>query len=288
MMTQRSWSVRDIWVLGILLAASVYAFRSGWLDIHVQASKRVDNGYIYLVPFVAGYLAWIRWPRAKFVPPEPSLAGLAFALSAAGCAWIGEEKDLRIALHLSAVLGVVACFVSLAGLRVLREFAPAFLALLFLMPVPGEVRKWIAAPLQDFATGFTFESLLLLGIAVVREGNVLVINGTQVFVGEACDGMRMVFALALTVFAFVFSVPLRAPARLVLLAASPLIAIVCNVARLVPTAIAYAYRTPEEALQVHDIAGWLMLPLAIVLLLGMIRFMRWLDLPVLTWRFLQA
>jgi hypothetical protein len=31
-----------------------------------------------------------------------------------------------------------------------------------------------------------------------------------------------------------------------------------------------------------------MLPLAIALLFALIRFMRWLDLPVFTWRFLQA
>ncbi|MFM7134534.1 MAG: exosortase/archaeosortase family protein [Planctomycetota bacterium] len=275
-------------MLGALIAASVFAFRSGWQDIYIQASKRVDNGYIFLVPLVAAYLAWIRWARAKMVVPAPSLWGVVVGACGAAFALLGEEKDLRIALHFSAVLGLVACFVTLAGPNVLRQFAPAFLALLFLMPVPGEVRKWLASPLQDFATGFTYECLLLFGIGVVREGNVLVINGAQVFVGEACDGMRMVFALALTVFAFVFSVPLRLPARLVLLAASPLIAIVCNIVRLVPTAIAYAYTSPERALQIHDIAGWLMLPLAILLLLGIIRFMRWLDLPVLTWRFLQA
>jgi exosortase/archaeosortase family protein len=107
-------------------------------------------------------------------------------------------------------------------------------------------------------------------------------------VGEACDGLRMVLALALTVYAFVFSVPLRLTARLVLLAVSPIIALVCNILRLVPTGLAYAYSSESFAIELHDIAGWMMLPVAIAMLFAIIRFMRWLDLPVLTWRFLQA
>ena len=47
--------------------------------------------------------------------------------------------------------------------------------------------------------------------SMVRQGFRRILEGQEGFeiVGEACDGMRMVFALALTVYAFVFSVPLR-------------------------------------------------------------------------------
>lgn len=288
MRSRSKWGARELWILAALGAASLYAHSAGWHDIYVQASRRADNGYIFLAPVVAGYLVWIRAPRLAFVPPRGSLWGPLLAIVSIGLALAGAELDLRVAVHGGAVVGLAACILTLAGPASIRHFAPAFLALLFLLPVPGEVRRWISAPLQDFATSVTHDLLLLLGSNAEREGNVIAINGVRVFVGEACDGMRMVFALALTVFAFVFSVPLRTPARIVLLLASPLIALLCNIARLVPTAIAYAHWSAEDARKVHDIAGWLMLPLAILLLLLVMRFMRWLDLPVLTWRFLQA
>jgi len=68
-----------------------------------------------------------------------------------------------------------------------------------------------------------------------------------VTVAEACNGMRMVFALVLVSYAFAFSMPLRNGVRLVVLAASPLAAIVCNVIRLIPTIWLYGNARREVA-----------------------------------------
>lgn len=281
-------AVRDAWMLFALAAASLFAFRAAWADVLVQVEAREDNGYIYLVPLTVAYLAWLRRSRFGFVRHRPSLMGVLIALVGGALAWWGAETDTRVAAHLGAVLGLVAVPVSVYGFEVVRRFQPAFLAMLFLIPVPGEVRRWIAGPLQELAVTVTQEMLDLAGVGVERQGFVLVIAGKPILVGEACDGLRMVLALALTFFVFVFSVPLRRSARVVLLAASPVIAILCNVVRLVPTGLAYAYASPDAAESFHDIAGWLMLPLAILMLASLVRLMRWMDLPVYTWRFLQA
>jgi len=283
-----AWSWSDLWIVGALVVTAFAAFSAAWNDIYLQASRRTDNGYIFLVPLVAGYLVWLRRSRARFVSRRPSLLAVPIVAAAVLLSWWGEQTDTRAALHLGAIVALAACAVAMAGLEVVRQFFPAFLALLFLIPVPAEVRKWLAGPLQALAVTVTQEVLDVIGVATERAGNSIQIAGRSIFVGEACDGMRMVFALALTFFAFVFSVPLRLHARVALLVAAPVIAIACNVVRLVPTALAYAYASAEDAERFHDIAGWLMLPLAIVLLFGLIRFMRWLDLPVFTWRFIQA
>ncbi len=288
MTSTRVWKRNDLWIFGALLAAAVLAFWSAWVDIYLQASRRTDNGYVFLVPFVAAYLAWLRRSRIRFVHRRPSLTALPLVFFAIALAWWGDQTDTRVAIHAGAILGLVSCTVAMAGTEVIRQFLPVYLTLLFLIPVPAEVRKMLAGPLQSLAVVVTQEVLDVLGIATERAGNSIQIAGRSIFVGEACDGMRMVFALMLTFFAFVFSVPLRTHARIALLAASPLIAVVCNVVRLVPTALAYAYASNADAERFHDIAGWLMLPLAIAMLFGLLRFMRWLDLPVFTWRFLQA
>ncbi len=282
------WQARDGWCLLALLGASIYAFWDGWNEILLQGLRRTDNSYIFLVPPVAMYLAWLRRPRFQFIRRRPSLTGVAAVALAVALQWFGHETDTLIAVEFAAVLGFVACFVTLAGTIVLREYLAVALALCFLVPIPGELRQALAAPLQSLAVGMTQEILDLASIPSERQGNVLVIAGKPILVAEACDGLRMVLALALTVFAYVFSVPLRNRARLVLLLASPVIALICNIIRLVPTGLAYAYASASAAESCHEIAGWLMLPIAIYMLIGMVRFMRWLDLPVYTWRFLQA
>jgi len=107
-----------------------------------------------------------------------------------------------------------------------------------------------------------------------------------VAVAEACNGMRMVFALILVSYAFAFSVPLRNSVRLMVLLLSPVAAIVCNVMRLSPTVILYGNASQEVADNFHDIAGWLMLPVAFMMLMGITRALRWAMVP--TYRFTLA
>ncbi|MFZ9881482.1 MAG: exosortase/archaeosortase family protein [Phycisphaerales bacterium] len=285
------WTPKYVLIAACLMAASVVAFRGGWSDIWVQATKRADNGYILLAPFVALWLAHLRWIRAASVPPTPSLLGASAAAVALALAWWGTESDTRAAVHLAAVLAFVSPVLALTGWRSVRMFAPSFGALLFMVPVPGELRRWLAGPLQDLATTMTQEVLELLGTDAVREGNSITLAGQPIFVDEACDGMRMVLALLLTFYAFVFAVPLRLRARLAVLAICPVVALVCNVLRLVPTAFAFAYGSSDVASRVHDVAGWAMLPLALGMLVGFLAFLRWLDLewlPVPRMRFAQA
>ncbi|UCD76259.1 MAG: exosortase/archaeosortase family protein, partial [Phycisphaerales bacterium] len=117
-----------------------------------------------------------------------------------------------------------------------------------------------------------------------RSGNVLIINGEQVAVGEACNGMRLVFALTLVVYAFAFGSPLKPGTRLVLLVLSPLIAILCNVIRLVPTSLIFGHGNPAMAERFHDLAGWVMLGAALLMLGGVLRLIRWLEFPVMSFR----
>ncbi len=56
----------------------------------------------------------------------------------------------------------------------------------------------------------------------------------------------MVFGLILVSYAFAFSLPLRNRVRLLILLASPLAAILCNLVRILPTVWVYGQRHPGE------------------------------------------
>ena len=94
----------------------------------------------------------------------------------------------------------------------------------------------------------------------------------------------MVFALGVVVYAFAFSVPLRPGVRLLLLLMSPVVALVCNVIRLIPTAALFGYATTESAQLFHELSGWVMLFVALLLLVSMLRLVRWLELPIFPFR----
>ena len=84
-----------------------------------------------------------------------------------------------------------------AGSDVLFQFAPVFAACIFLVPVAPDGRYHVAVPLQTATARATQTVCDLLGLYVDRSGNLLTINGVQVTVAEACNGMRMVFTASI-------------------------------------------------------------------------------------------
>lgn len=281
---RRMWSIRDAAFLTLLVGVSIWMAREPLLDILAVAQRDTEQSHILLVPLVAAWLVWLRRSRFRHLRYQPSLWGPAVVAAGWALLFVGWETDTLVLWHVGALSMIVGAIVSMTGPTVLRQFLPAFALLPFAVPVPGAIRQKIALPLQEMATAITHGMLEIFGVTATRLGNVIVIKGQQVAVGEACNGMRLVFALALIVYAFIFATPFKMSTRLILLAVTPAIALLCNVIRLIPTSVIYGYGTVETAEVFHDVAGWVMLPVALFMLIGVLRMMKWLELPVMTWR----
>jgi len=178
------------------------------------------------------------------------------------------------------VLIVIGALLSVVGRDLLLRFAPVFAVLIFLVPIPGRFRQEIAIPMQNATARATQTVFDILGEPIQRNGNQLSINGQVVNVAEACNGMRMVFTLILVSYAFAFGEPLRGYVRFLILAASPLSAIGCNVIRMIPTIWLFGHARHDVAEWFHNFAGWAMLGIAFLLLMGIIRLLKWALIPV--------
>lgn len=263
------------------------AFRAPLGDIYRLAVSDVERSYLLVVPLISLYLVALRRSRYQDMSRRKTLLGPAIVLAGLFVSWFGLERDVIVMWHGGAVISLIGLAVVFFGAQVLAAFAAPLLLLFAIVPVPGTIRQALAQPLQEMATEVTSFMLQLIGMPVSQAGNLLEINDRMVAVGEACDGMRLLLPLGIVIFAFVFSVPLRMGTRLFLVVVSGPIAIICNVIRLIPTAIAYGY-APSYASGVHDFGGWIMIPLAIWMLLQLLRLAAWLDLPVGRWRLVGA
>jgi exosortase/archaeosortase family protein len=92
--------------------------------------------------------------------------------------------------------------------------------------------------------------------------------------------MRMMFALVMVSFAFAVTAQLRAYVRFLIVFLSPVSAVLCNVLRIIPTLWVYGHAEAATAQRFHDLSGWVMLFVAFMLLVGVVRLLRWLALPV--------
>ncbi|MCA9278736.1 MAG: exosortase/archaeosortase family protein [Phycisphaeraceae bacterium] len=278
-------SQRHFTTLGIIAlafaAVAAYAGRAALRDIWDLGWHNEEQSHVLLALPVALWLAYLRRGRVRHEQWRPTWLGPLCMLAGYGISLFGFSTGTDILWHFGAISMILAAGLTTFGPGLLRQFMPAIVALLFLLPVPGTLRQEISIPLQRASAASAHVLIDIMGLPVTRDGNVLTVNGHEVKVVDACDGMRMVSALAIVAYAFVFSVPMRNNVRALILAISPAIAIVVNVLRLVPTAIVYGYAEHESTGDlVHDIGGWAVLGLALILLWGFLRFLRWLEVPV--------
>jgi len=280
MSERRSWRFTDGMALVSLIALAIAATWPTWSDIFTTSFRNEEQSHVFLAPIVAAWLFWIRRERLRFARPHWNYSGTIIVGAGWGLAIFGFSQGFLLFEHFGAILVVVGAAITVLGMSFVLKFLPAFGALLFLMPVPGRFRQPIAIPLQQVTAQITSFGMELFGAPVARSGNVLVINGHDVAVAEACNGMRMVAALAIVTYAFVYSVPMRQSVRIGLLVFSPIVAIVCNVLRLTPTVLLYGYADTNVADLFHDLSGWAMLFVALGILWATLGLLRWLEVPI--------
>ena len=259
----------------------VLATRDAWVDIAKFALKDEEYSHIFLVPLVAAWMVWVRRMRIRHCRPIGTLLGPIIALAGWGIASFGFYEDYQSLFHAGSVLVVLGCMVSILGKHLIFRFFPAVAVLIFLVPVPRGLRQEIALPLQTWTAQISNTMFEGMGIATERSGNTLVVNGVPMTIVEQCNGVRGIFALVLVSYAFGFGLPLRNSVRFLILLASPLVTIGCNLLRILPTAWFYGFSTVEFAEQFHNWAGWAMVPIAFVILLGILKMLRWAMLPVM-------
>jgi exosortase len=274
------WTLWHLFALLALMAGGVATTFDAWRDIYEIVCKDEEASHVWLVPAIAAWLAWIRRGRLRRCAPVGLLLGPIIILVGGVTYLIGGVWIIQGVWHIGAVVLLIGCMVTVLGKDILFQLAPAFGILLFLVPVPGRLRQQIAIPLEGITARATTSCCEILGMPVERLGTVLRINGVDVAIEEACNGLRMVFSLTLVSYAIAFSSPLRNYIRIGMVLASPLLAVLCNILRLIPTVWFFGYSPLERANQFHDISGWLMPPFAFLLLLGIIRLLRWAMVPV--------
>jgi exosortase len=159
----------------------------------------VDENYSHglLIPFVIGFILWLQRDKLTAHNSRPTwlLGGLAIVVALLAL-WAGVAGAELYTQRLSLLLIIVGLLLYFFGYRMLRlMFVP--LVLLFLaIPIPAIIFNRIAFPLQLFASRCAVWSMSVLGIPVLREGNIIELKPLNSFetrkleVVEACSGIR--------------------------------------------------------------------------------------------------
>jgi len=276
------WSAGRIGCAIALGVAALIAVRGAWLDILHIALIDEESSQVWLVVPIMVLLLAVRRKALAPIEPASSFVGPLLVVIGWAMSWYGYFHAIQSAWHLGAVVLLVGAVWTALGSRVMLRAMPALAVAVFFAPVPGRIRAEIAMPMQE-ATAVAAEVVLVtFGQDVERTGMMLSFNGRPVVrIDEACNGMRMVFALLLVCYAYAMAAPLKGYVRLLIIGLSPLLAVGSNIIRVVPTALVYAYAEKDTGDMVHDLSGWAMVFLAYGFLAAVFRLLEWAEVPVM-------
>ena len=226
-----------------------------------------------LVPFVAIYVIWLRRGAFFKCRIRPNLWGLVLLVAVQFFRYWGLYYMFDSGERLSFVLSIGSLVLFVFGTKVFRYFLPVFLFLFLMLPLPKRIETLVTTPLQVWATVSSVFCLEALGFDVVREGNIININGTLVAVAEACNGLRMLTAFIVVSSLIALIVHRKRWVKAIILVSSIPVALICNTIRLTLTSYAFT-KLDAEAWEkaFHDFGGLVMIPLA----LGLIFLELWL------------
>ena len=248
-------------LLFVVYGPILYYMVQHWHDV-------ADYSHGFLIAPLALYFAWERQPKLRRARIEPSWWGLVpLALSTLTLV-VGRLGVELMNMRVSFVLALMGIVLLLLGRQVFRILAFPLFFLFLMVPLPQSLVNVVAFPLQLTAADWAVDLLYYLRIPALREGNIIHLPNTTLFVAEACSGLRSLMALVTlgVVFAYFFRKS-WGERILIVLSAIP-IAIIVNALRVTITGI-LTYRFGEKAAEgaIHEFQGLITFSAAFLLLL---------------------
>jgi len=254
--------------LAVLLTTAL--LWANWTSLAAMARKWAHDpqySHGYLVPLFSVALLWLRRDLLESDKLRPSWWGLPILLLGIAVRLGGAHYYYEWFDFLSLIPCVAGIVLLVGGWHAIRWAWPAIGFLVFMIPLPYRLEGALRGPLRSIGTMTSTYMMQTVGLAALAEGNVVVVDDVRIGVNEACSGLRMLmifFALS-TAVALLSDRPLWERAVIVLSAVP--IALVTNITRITATGLLYATGQDKLAdLVFHDLAGWLMMPFALVLL----------------------
>jgi exosortase len=249
----------------LLLIAWLYASILARLFLQWINDPNFSHGIF--VPLFALFVLWQDRKKLGAIAASPSWAGLPLVV-------------VSLLVLLLGVLGAELFFsrmsllILLAGLIILFWGGTFFRAVLFpwaflilMIPIPNLILQQVTFPLQLLASKIATAMLELIGVPVLRQGNMIMLAAMPLDVAEACSGIRSLLTLVTLAIIYGYLLETRRWVRVVLAISAVPIAVVANSFRVFGTGLLVQYWDPDKAMGFfHTFEGWLIFVVALIML----------------------
>jgi exosortase len=217
---------------------------------------------------------WLAWRGRLTADWKPNVRwGAAILIGAVLLRYASGLAAELFTMRVSMVLALVGLTLYYRGFQQLLKWWLPFVLLGLAIPLPELIVQAIALPLQFKASQMGAALLHLRQVPVQLSGNIIRLPGRELFVTEACSGLRSITALLSTTI-LGGALLLRTPvARVLLVIAALPIAIVVNGVRVFLTGFLVFFVSPAYGEGfMHATEGWLLFLVS----LGTLGLLTWL------------
>lgn len=243
--------------------AVLFAKPAAWLASDWWSNPEAGHGLL-----LAPLAIWMAYKAGIREGARPNLGlGLAMLVVAVIIRYASGLAAEQFTLKGSMLLAGAGLVVTQWGWRQLVHWWLSVSLLALAVPIPDMILNTVALPLQFKASAIGAALLRWREIPVLLSGNVIKVPGHDLFVAEACSGLRSLTAL-ISIAVLAGGVGLRfAWTRVALVAVAIPVAVLINGVRIFLTGFLVLFVGPEAADGfMHTTEGWAMFVISLAIL----------------------
>jgi exosortase C (VPDSG-CTERM-specific) len=171
----------------------------------LYAAHSYLNSHILLIPFISGYLLYIR--RGRFlttyrssIVPTAAMGVIGFASLAAGIWWRGSvsANDELTLMTLAYVSFLAAGGFLFLGAKWMSAAVFPIALLIFMVPMPDAMVNWLEDASASASAEAAALNFNLVGTPLVRHGRIFELPGIVLQVAQECSGIHSSLVLFIT------------------------------------------------------------------------------------------
>jgi exosortase D (VPLPA-CTERM-specific) len=276
------WQVLTLLLLTAWLYASVlYHLVLAWIG--PAPWKDPNFGHGIFVPLFALFVVWQNKKKLLSIPASPSWTGIPIIVFSLIVLMLGRWGAEPFSSRVSLLLLLAGTIILFEGWHFFRAVLFPWAFLFLMIPIPVLIMNEVTFPLQLLASRLATGLLELVGVPVLRQGNLIKLAAMPLDVAEACSGIRSLLTLVTLAVIYGYLMETRKWVRVLLVCLAIPIAVAANSFRIFGTGLLVQYWNPDKAEGFyHSLGGWLIFVVALIMLFAVHRVISliWKPTPV--------